>query len=387
LLIKPRPVNLDFSRGRQGNFPLNLGHHQDFFEKTLPNLRFSGEVFFETRGPVSGIFSVDHQGNTSGQVAVNFRTSNGKYTISGKTQLPLFWERTFEPRSLSCLSFTLNGAGDFSLGITVPVLSMPWGKVGISGKARLSNRNDLPRVLGLQAPNHSPWGLDWTQRDGNLWPVLRPQDPAHALWGDGLLKGNGVALRQLATAKSLPGSSVLLGTRDSLFLIPEPLVRSLASRSEAAARAGALGPASFPPSGTVEPLIGWRTYLEILGDLPSGAAPYAPVNPLGSERLSDRMRDRLRPAREAEASPLRSDRMTDRSALASPAFTRTLPPPAPLHPPALTDELLMKELRDLLKASGKPLASPPSRGEDSGFLDLPRVEPAEPRPAPPRPEA
>jgi hypothetical protein len=25
-LIKPRPVNLDFSRGRQGNFPLSLGH-------------------------------------------------------------------------------------------------------------------------------------------------------------------------------------------------------------------------------------------------------------------------------------------------------------------------------------------------------------------------
>jgi hypothetical protein len=26
-LIKPRPVNLDFSRSRQGNFPLSLGHH------------------------------------------------------------------------------------------------------------------------------------------------------------------------------------------------------------------------------------------------------------------------------------------------------------------------------------------------------------------------
>jgi hypothetical protein len=27
LLIKPRPVNLDLSRGRQGNFPLSWGHH------------------------------------------------------------------------------------------------------------------------------------------------------------------------------------------------------------------------------------------------------------------------------------------------------------------------------------------------------------------------
>ncbi len=28
LLIKPRPVNLDFSRSRQANFPLSLGHHR-----------------------------------------------------------------------------------------------------------------------------------------------------------------------------------------------------------------------------------------------------------------------------------------------------------------------------------------------------------------------
>ena len=27
LLIRPRPVNLVPSRGRQGNFPLSLGHH------------------------------------------------------------------------------------------------------------------------------------------------------------------------------------------------------------------------------------------------------------------------------------------------------------------------------------------------------------------------
>jgi hypothetical protein len=61
LWIKPRPVNLDFSRGRQGNFPLSLGHHRDAFRLTAIEGLAGADAALKLGMAVAHVFVAKHR--------------------------------------------------------------------------------------------------------------------------------------------------------------------------------------------------------------------------------------------------------------------------------------------------------------------------------------